>query len=62
MVYETHGYYLNRKQTSGKTKNKMDVICRDRSQILALQGWRRTLEDREEWRSLPREASVQKRV
>jgi len=23
MVYETHRYYLNRKQTSGKTKNKM---------------------------------------
>jgi hypothetical protein len=23
MVYEKHGYYLNRKQTSGKTKNKM---------------------------------------
>jgi len=23
MVYETHGYYLNRKEISGKTKNKM---------------------------------------
>jgi len=37
-----------------------DVLRRNALQILGIIGWRRRAEDREEWRRLLREVSVQK--
>jgi len=37
-----------------------DIIQRNMSQILGIQGWRRRAEDREEWRHLLRKARPQK--
>jgi hypothetical protein len=42
MVYETHGYYLNRNRPVGKPRTRWeDIIWRKTSQILGIQGWRR---------------------
>jgi len=43
-----------------KTKTRWEITCRAISQILGIQGQRRRAEDREEWRSLLREARAQK--
>jgi len=37
-----------------------DVVQRDTSQILAIQGWQRRAEERKAWRHLLRDAKAQK--
>jgi len=38
----------------------LDVVHRDALQLLGIKGWRRSAENRDEWRRLLREAKAQK--
>jgi len=56
---------LNRKfyttRLVGRPRNRWtDVVQRDALQLLGIRGWRRTAENRDEWRRIMREVKAQK--
>jgi hypothetical protein len=57
-----NGKFHNKRLVGKPRTRKEDVVWRDTSHILAIQGWRRQAKDREERRHLLRDTRAQRRL
>jgi hypothetical protein len=55
-----NGKFHNKRLVGKPRTGQEDVVRRETSQVLGMQGWQGRAEDREEWRRLLRDTKAQK--